>query len=301
MTADEEARDLVAAVTLDVHDNDAPGDIEHAAEWLAGEGVPATFFVASTLFGQARYRPVLRRLDALSHEVGSHGHHHDWAEIAALGDGGTPQLGFLRESWDRCAELFGRAPVSFRSPCWCWLGEPARDELQALGYRVDSSATPQRPSLLGSLPFERGWMLFPRRPHFIRPGLLELPTSTLLLPAGSTTFRVLRRGLSLALAHLFLAEARALPGRAVVIQFHAEDFNPDAAPRRHKRGLRVSDFLPGRRGGFGFRNFLPDGDRARVSATTHAVVRLLAAHRCMTVGAAAELFAAREGMVLAGA
>lgn len=138
-----EARPRVA-VTVDLHEGDTPGDITHAARWLAGAGVPATFFVPSALFAVPKYAERLRELPAHGHEVGSHTHKHDGPETDALMDGPRERLGFLGDSKRRFEDFYGSSPRSFRSPGWCVLGEAALDSLEELGYRVDSSATPQR-------------------------------------------------------------------------------------------------------------------------------------------------------------
>ena len=72
------------AITVDVHAEDRPADIGRAAAWLGEHGIPATFFVPSALFEDARFRPHVIRLPSLGFEVGSHGHDHDYVEIRAL-------------------------------------------------------------------------------------------------------------------------------------------------------------------------------------------------------------------------
>jgi len=129
-----------------------------------------------------------------------------------------------------------------------------------------------------------------RRVHFLRPGLLEIPTSTLLVPAGSPTFRTLRRRFTLGMLRLLLAEARALGSRAVVAQFHPEDFNPHGTLVRPTRRMQPADFLPMARGGFEFRAFLRDNDSARVNATARASVGLLARRGSVPLMVAAEQF-----------
>ena len=130
------------ALTVDVHAEDRPADISRAAAWLGEHGIPATFFVPSALFEDARFRPHIIRLPSLGFEVGSHGHQHDFIEIRALMQGGATDLDFLRRSHTLYQEVFGRAPISFRSPAWCPLGPNAIAALVELGYHIDSDRDP---------------------------------------------------------------------------------------------------------------------------------------------------------------
>ena len=197
------------ALTVDVHAEDRPADIRRAAAWLYEHGIPATFFVPSALFEDARFRPHVIRLPSLGFEVGSHGHQHDFIEIHALMRGGATDLDFLRLSHALYQEVLGDPPISFRSPAWCPLGPDAIAALVKLGYRVDSSATPQRLPIFSSTPYANTWLFARRTPYELAPGLLEVPTSCLLLPAASPTWLTLRRRASLAFLRLLLWEARA--------------------------------------------------------------------------------------------
>ena len=196
------------ALTVDVHAEDRPADVGRAAAWLHEHGIPATFFVPSALFEDARFRPHVIRLPSLGFEVGSHGHDHDFAEIRALMRGAGADLDFLRRSHALYQDTFGGAPISFRSPAWCPLGPGAIAALVELGYRVDSSATPQRLPIFSSTPYANTWLFARRTPYELAPGLLEVPTSCLLLPAASPTWLTLRRRAASAFLRLLLWEAR---------------------------------------------------------------------------------------------
>ena len=262
------------ALTVDVHAEDRPADISRAAAWLGEHGIPATFFVPSALFGDASFRPHVVRLPALGFEVGSHGHNHDYVEIRALMRGAAADLDFLRRSHALYQETFGAVPISFRSPAWCPLGRAAVELLVMLGYRVDSSATPQRLPILSSTPYANTWVGARRGIHKLGPGLLEVPTSCLLLPAASPAFLTLRRRAALAFTRLLLWEARRWADRVPCVQLHVSDFVPDAEPPPEET-LGLGSFLPRRDGGLRFKVFLRERDPQRVYAITLAVIATL--------------------------
>lgn len=275
------------AYTFDLHDVDVPEDILRTAEWFRESGRTATFFVPSAMLAEARYSNALRRLPRLGHEVGSHGHRHDWGEIDALMAGTNGRLGFLAESRDRHAQFFGGPPASFRSPRWCTLGRPAIEALRALGYVADSSATPQRLPLFSSRPFHPGWWASPRGVHALAPGLVEVPTSTLLLPAGAPTFLTLRSpGTRVFLALLDL-EARLDHGRPLVLQFHVEDFVPESRRERSWGRPSWGDLSLRSRGGFRLKLFLRETDPTRVVRTHRGILERYAARESLTITAIA--------------
>lgn len=266
----------VAAVTVDVHAGDRAEDIQTAANLLAAAGIRATFFVPGALFRSPNgTAAALRELPSLAHEVASHGYEHDWCEVDALTRGRTPSdLSFLERARSEFADFYGFAPKAFRSPVWCRLSDAALDELIRLGYDVDSSATPQRLQVLSSRPFCRGWMLSRRSPYLIRSSLLEVPTTSAVLPAGSTTFRMIGRTLSLSFVRLLLAEAHLIPRRVVVLQFDSRDLNRNAKPQCPRR-WEFGDYLLKGYGGFAFRRHLLEYDPVAISTTAWTVLRLL--------------------------
>jgi hypothetical protein len=142
-----------------------------------------------------------------------------------LNSGINDQLNFLEDSKSCFEDSLGYSPRYFRSPTWCGLGFPAVEELVRLGYQVDCSATPQRPGLLSSLPFENPWIFAPRRPYWLRRGLLEIPTSTFLLPLGSAAFAMLRGLGSRILLRFLRMEARKSTGEVLLLSFDIQDFD----------------------------------------------------------------------------
>ena len=244
------------ALTVDVHAEDRPADIRRAAAWLDEHGIPATFFVPSALFEDARFRPHVIRLPSLGFEVGSHGHEHDFVEIRALMRGGASRSR-LPAALPRAVPGSLRRPTDLLcSPAWCPLGPDAIAALVKLGYRVDSSATPQRLPIFSSTPYANTWLFARRTPYELAPGLLEVPTSCLLLPAASPTWLTLRRRAALAFLRLLLWEARRRADRVPCVQLHVSDFVPDAAPPAPEETLGPRSFLLRRDGGLRFKVFL---------------------------------------------
>jgi hypothetical protein len=272
----------LVAITVDLHQWDNPFDITFSAEWLARAGIRATYFVMSEMFLDRRHAERLRELAVFGHEVGSHSHFHNPCEMNAIVRGQRSHLGFLEDSKKIYEDFYGRSPRSFRSPCWCRLGSDALDELQRLGYTVDSSVTPQRLSFTGSYPYEGSWFFASRRLQYLRPGLLEVPTSTFLIPASSTAFRIMRDQ-SLRFARTLVWEALNFSDRVVTLELHPEDFNPDSKRVWAWTGIKPRDFLLRRIGGFGFRHYLQDTRYRRISERTQTLLQLMAGHQTMTL------------------
>jgi hypothetical protein len=228
---------ITCAVTIDVHDGDDPRDVIGAAEWLAARHISATFFVPSVMLASRPDAAALRTLPDWGHEVGSHGHRHDYDEAKALISGTATELRFLAVLHARFEDFYLKSPRAFRSPYWCYVGPTARRELARLGYLVDSSSTPQRLPFLSSLPFEPGWVRHPRGPHYGPEGVLEIPTTSFLCPAGAQTFVLLRDCADLFLRALAL-ECVIFRERVLTLQFHPADFAPHDVPRPAKRRPR---------------------------------------------------------------
>ena len=268
-------RRVRCAITVDLHSDDDARNIESAAIWLAEQRISATFFVPSPMFDNPAMATALRTLPTLGHEVGSHAHEHNYAEVHALISGRIDELGFLSVSRDLFSSFYGTTPRAFRSPLWCYVGHSARRELVRLGYQIDSSATPQRLKFLSSLPFEPGWSTSPRGPHFWSEGLLEIPTTSLVQPASIATFTTLRSGAG-AFLRLLRLECQVFPDRVLALQFHARDFCPHDENRRKSRvrpGL--ADCLPRRNGGLAIRHYLGQPDPLKIQAVARALVARL--------------------------
>jgi hypothetical protein len=245
---------MQVSVTVDVHPSDSPTDILRCKEFFASRNIPVTFLISTITLQKSEVRFALKSLLPERHELGTHGHTHSMDEVKALKLGSNGQLRFLETSKSCFEELFGYSPTVFRSPVWCGIGIPARHELVRLGYKVDCSATPQRPGLLSSLPFESPWMFSSRKPHWLREGLLEVPTSTLLLPLASPTFSMLRCKSSQLFLKALMAETRQSVGKVLVMGFDTHDFDKHREYVRPHRTWR--QLVPTPLGGFGWRYWL---------------------------------------------
>ena len=271
-------------LSFDIHQGDAPRDIDLCAERLESLGRQASFFVPTSLLAVNAFQDPLRRLAARGFELGTHSHDHSKAEMAALRGGGRSDLAFLETSARTFADFFGEQPRTFRAPCWAYMGAAALDELARLGYQVDSSSTPQRPGILSSFPGDNRHLLAGRAPHFVRPGLLEVPTTTLLLPLGWPTFCTLRRAGSALLVSALALEATLRRSLVLVAQFHVADLVPDGRsfPRATRRW---ADLLPQKGRGIAARRWLRSTDRRQVAATCSAMMDRLASGELTTFGA----------------
>jgi hypothetical protein len=244
---------IPVAVTIDIHPNDAPSSILRCNDFFAGRNIRVTYLVSTSILQNRGVLPVLKTLQQCGHELGTHAHNHCSSEIRALMSGEKGQLAFLRHSKSCFEDFFGESPASFRSPVWCGIGKAALDELERLGYKVDCSSTPQRPGLLSSMPWESPWLFSSREVHWIRRGLLEVPTSTFLLPLASPSFAMLR-GKALGLLKLLIAETRHASRKVLVISFDINDFDQNRSyiPPAHS----WRQLIPAKYGGFQWRYWL---------------------------------------------
>lgn len=270
----------IVAVTVDLHQWDDPFDISFSAEWLANKGIRATYFVMGEMFKHKEHTEHLKRIPQFGHEIGSHSHLHDPNEMYALVKG--EKLEFLQTSKKIYEDFYGTSPTSFRSPCWCKLGSASLDEIKRLGYTVDSSVTPQRLGFTGFYPYESSWFFASRQMRYLRPGLLEIPSSAFFIPASSTAFRILRNQ-SFRFVKTLIWEANNFANRAVTIELHPEDFNPDSKRLWIWTGIKAKDFMFRRIGGLGVRHYFQDSSYQNISRRTHKLLELLAEQKIMTL------------------
>jgi hypothetical protein len=260
---------LRIAVTVDVHPNDQAVSIGRCHEFLSQRHIPATFLISTTILQKPDERAAIRLVSEGPHELGTHAHHHDADEVRALVSGENSQLEFLRVSKEAFEDFLGYSPFSFRSPTWCGIGPAAIDELMKLGYRVDCSSTPQRPGILSSYPLENPWLMAKRKINWLRTGLLEVPTSTFLLPLASPTFAMLRRCGSELLLKLLMLEATNSEDHALVLSFDIEDF--DRYRNLGKTTLKWRHLIPLASGGLQWRYWLRTYNPEEKFRTTFAI------------------------------
>jgi len=270
------------AITIDLHQGDKPEDVTAAGQLLAAHGIKATFFLPTNMLAHASMRSALKDILKSDHEIGNHGHNHDWAEIDALSNETNANLQFLTHSKRLQEDCFAASPSSFRSPVWCHLSRRAVDELEILDYKVDSSATPQRLPLFSSTPYCRTWTFAPRRPYWIGEKLLELPLTSLVVPAGSPTFLTVGKQVSVAIVRLALLESRLL-NTIVNLQFHVDDLKKSGHTMRHRPAAALSGLLLRRRGGLALKYVIREVDEKKIWETHEALLSLLPIENCLTV------------------
>jgi peptidoglycan/xylan/chitin deacetylase (PgdA/CDA1 family) len=261
------------AVTVDIHPNDEAVSIRRCHEFLSERNIPATFLISTSIFLKSEEREAIKYMSEGPHELGTHGHRHDLFETRALISGNNGQLEFLQSSKGIFEDFLGYSPFSFRSPAWCGLGPAAIEELARLGYRVDCSATPQRPGILSSYPLKNPWLLAARHPAWLREGLLEIPTSTFLLPLASPSFAMLRRNGSQLLLNLLMLEAKKSKDMVLVLSFDVHDF--DMYRVCGKATIKWRHLIPLASGGLQWRHWLRTYNPEEVYRNTVAIFERL--------------------------
>jgi len=261
------------ALTIDIHPGDKASSIRRCHDFLSENNIPATFLISTAILHRSEERAAIKFVAQGRHELGTHAHYHDGNEAEALMSGDDDQLGFLRISKELFQEVLGNTPLSFRSPSWCGLGHAALNELVRLGYRVDCSSTPQRPGILSGYPLKNPWLLTPRQPHWLRDELLEVPTSTLLLPLASPSFAMLRSWGSKLLLTLLTLEVEKSKNMVLVLGFDISDF--DRFRASGKASKRWAHLVPLATGGFQWRYWLRTYNPERIFRTTHAIFERL--------------------------
>lgn len=269
-------------ITLDVHDHPSlDAVVLKSADFFAESGESVTYFVPAALLARHKsFRRTLRQVRTRGHSIGCHGLSHDDREdLGSLS--AADEFSLLKEATDTLADTLGTAISSFRAPAFR-LGPRTLSFLAELGYKADLSVTPQRLSLLSSSPWSFGWLGAPRAPYRPRAGqpfrrgdlpLLEIPTSSCILPLSHGTIANLPIWISRTLASALAEEARYMP-RVVVAMFHPEAVVGETEPWRPV--FRWRDLLPSRFGGVRARfYFLLERDPAVIQRRTLATIRQL--------------------------
>lgn len=187
-------------------------------DMLAANNTKATFFTLGWI--AERYPQVVRRIVADGHELASHGYGHerasDLTEAAFLDD--------ITRSKAILEDLGGVSVQGYRAPSFS-IGAAnlwAFDCLLKAGYRYSSSIYPIRHDHYG-MPDA------PRHAHEVRPGLLEVPITTIRMfnrnfpSSGGGYFRLL----PYALSRWMLGHVNASDGQSAIFYFHPWEIDTD--------------------------------------------------------------------------
>lgn len=187
-------------------------------DMLAANNTKATFFTLGWI--AERYPQVVRRIVADGHELASHGYGHerasDLAEAEFLDD--------ITRSKAILEDLGGAPVLGYRAPSFS-IGETnlwAFDCLLKAGYRYSSSIYPIRHDHYG-MPDA------PRHVHEVRPGLLEIPITTIRMfnrnfpSSGGGYFRLF----PYALSRWMLGHVNASDGQSGIFYFHPWEIDAD--------------------------------------------------------------------------
>jgi polysaccharide deacetylase family protein (PEP-CTERM system associated) len=185
---------------------------------LAASNTKATFFTLGWI--AERYPQVVRRIVEEGHELASHGYGHERASDlteAEFFDDITRAKGILED-------LGGVSVQGYRAPSFS-IGEGnlwAFDSLLKAGYRYSSSIYPIRHDHYG-MPDA------PRYAHEVRPGLLEIPITTIRLfnrnlpSSGGGYFRLL----PYALSRWMLGRVNGADRQSGIFYFHPWEIDAD--------------------------------------------------------------------------
>lgn len=210
-------------------------NLARCVELLDARGIKATFFVLGWI--AERWPEAVRRLDEAGHEIGSHGHGHQ--PIWKL----TPDefREDVRRSQGAIGDAVGRAPTSFRAPCFSVVERTlwALEILQEEGIRDDSSIFPVNHPEYG----------IPSAETAIH--RIELPGGSALREFPLTVGRVMGKQVAFCgggyfrllpywMTRRFLRAAEAT-GRPFVFYLHPWELDPEQ-PRLHERATRLGRF-----------------------------------------------------------
>lgn len=257
-------------LTLDIHPRiDLTEKLLASLDYLQGIGLQGTFFLPAVLISEYRLGPLLRRLVADGHQLGSHGLLHRPPENFMI-DSLRRQREALARSKELIEQEVQKQVTAFRAPTFM-LSATTMRALEETGYQVDLSVTPQRLGLLSSQPGNLGWLACPRSPYHpsyrtpFRPGtmrLWEIPTSSFVVPFTSLLYQSLGLRVAKGFARGLLAEARWMR-RPLVYLGHPEEF-VSSTYVRPKIPMTLNALVPRRSGGIALRNRLYERDEQKI-------------------------------------
>jgi len=169
------ARSHPLLVTVDVEDHGGPASerrfrtaLEPLLSMLQDGGLKATFFVVGSL--ASSWADELRSLNADGHEIGLHGHTHQF--ITKLGQKKFAEE--LRQGRDALSQILGDNVAGFRAPYFSLTRATpwAPDEIANAGFSYSSSVLPVWNP-------QAGYPGAPKQPFRWGNGLVEFPVPTL--------------------------------------------------------------------------------------------------------------------------
>ena len=193
-------------------------NVDRILAMLASHEIKATFFTLG--YVAQRCPQIVRKIVAGGHELASHGFNHQLATDL------TPAefTADLRDAKNLLEQLSGQSVIGYRAPSFS-IGPSnlwAFDCIEQTGHRYSSSIYPVKHDLYG-MPDA------PRFPHPPRPGLLEIPITTLRmrgknLPAGGGGyFRLLPYHAS----SWLIRQVNRIDRQPVVFYLHPWEVDPD--------------------------------------------------------------------------
>jgi polysaccharide deacetylase family protein (PEP-CTERM system associated) len=193
-------------------------NVDRILELLGHHDAHATFFTLGWI--AERYPDMVRRIVDAGHELASHGYEHVRASDQKYG----PFMADIRLAKAVLEDIAGHAVKGYRAPSFSigLTNDWAFDCLAEAGYRYSSSVYPIRHD-------HYGMPDFPRFVHEIRPGLFEVPISTVRgmnsnWPAGGGGyFRLLPYRVS----RWALRRINDLDGESAMFYFHPWEIDPD--------------------------------------------------------------------------
>ncbi len=186
-------------------------NIDRILDMLAQHGTQATFFTLGWV--AERYPAMVRRIVEQGHELASHGYGHQRASDLTE----TEFFDDVQRAKNILEDIGGQFVLGYRAPSFSigtgnlW----ALDTLLKAGYRYSSSIYPVKHDHYG-MPDA------PRFVHEVRPGLLEVPPTTLRLfdrnlpSSGGGFFRLLPYSIS----RWMLQQVNARDAESAIFYFH---------------------------------------------------------------------------------
>lgn len=193
-------------------------NIDRILELLARHRTQATFFTLGWI--AERYPNVVKQIVAQGHELASHGYAHERAS-AQTADVFFDDISRAKKILE---DLCGQAVQGYRAPSFS-IGHAnlwAYDGLQRAGYRYSSSIYPIAHDHYG-MPDA------PRFAHPVRPGLLEIPITTVRLfdrnlpSSGGGYFRLLPYPVS----RWLIRRVNTLDQQSGIFYFHPWEIDPE--------------------------------------------------------------------------